>query len=133
MKGLGKVRAGAALAVAGAVLTLAAPAQAQRPPSLGNGAPIGQSGIQLYNFNNYLSNGAGEITCPAPPADPTPYCVNPPAPTTSAGRLERVFQFLQARGIKNVELYGYPGNPFPGTNPATPLNIAGPAGAARAR
>jgi sugar phosphate isomerase/epimerase len=118
VKGLGKVRAGAALAVTGAALTLATPAQAQRPPTLGNGAPSGQSGIQLYNFNNYLSNGAGEITCPAPPAAPTPYCVNPPAPTTSAGRLERVFQFLQARGIKNVELYGYPGNPFPsGNNP----------------
>jgi sugar phosphate isomerase/epimerase len=122
--GRGKVRAGAALVVAGAVLTVATPAQAQRPPSLGNGAPSGQSGIQLYNFNNYLNNGAGEITCPAPPATPTPHCVNPPAPTTSAGRLERVFQFLQARGIRNVELYGYPGNPFPSSGNPTG-NIAG--------
>ena len=132
MKGLGKVRAGAAIAAAGALLTLVAPAQAQRPPSLGNGAPSGQSGIQLYNFNNYLSNGAGEITCPAPPATPTPYCVNPPAPSTSAARLERVFAFLQARGIKNVELYGYPGNPFPsGGNPTR--RHRRPAGPARPR
>ncbi len=28
-------------------------------------------------------------------------------------RMERLFAFLQAQGIKNVELYGYPGNPFP--------------------
>ena len=27
--------------------------------------------------------------------------------------------------MHQVELYGYPGNPFPGTNPATPLNVAG--------
>jgi sugar phosphate isomerase/epimerase len=106
-----KVRAGVALATAGVVLTCAASAQAQRPPSLGEGAPSGQSGIQLYNFSGYLNNGAGEL--------------NPPAPTTTQGRLERVFQFLQAKGIKKVELYGYPGHPFPGTNPATPLNIAG--------
>jgi sugar phosphate isomerase/epimerase len=106
-----KVRAGVALATAGAVLTCAASAQAQRPPSLGAGAPSGQSGIQLYNFSGYLSNGAGEL--------------NPPAPTTTQARLERVFQFLQAKNIRKVELYGYPGHPFPGTNPATPLNVAG--------
>jgi sugar phosphate isomerase/epimerase len=125
VKGSGKVRVGAALAATGAILSLAATAQAQRPANLGAGVPSGQTGIQLYNFNNYLNNGAGEIVCPAPPAAPTPYCVPSPAPTTSAGRLERVFAFLQSVGVKNVELYGYPGNPFPGTNPATPLNTAG--------
>ena len=36
-----------------------------------------------------------------------------------------MFAFLQSKGIRNVELYGYPGNPFPGTNPATPLNVEG--------
>ena len=51
--------------------------------------------------------------------------MQPPAPTTNAGRLERVFQFLQSRQIKNIELYGYTGNPFPGTNPQTPLNRTG--------
>ena len=113
-----------AIVATGALLAFATAAQAQRPPSLGAGAPSGQSGIQLFNFSSYLNNGAGEILCPAPPADPTPYCV-PTAPTTSAGRLERVFAFLQSQGIKHVELYGYPGNPFPGTNPATPLNVPG--------
>jgi len=124
LRGFGKVRAGAAVAAAGALLVLAAPAQAQHP-DLGEGAPLGQSGIQLYNFSGYLSNGAGEIVCPAPPAEPTPHCVQPPAPSNSAGRLERVFQFLQKNQIKVVELYGYPGNPFPGTNANTPLNVAG--------
>jgi sugar phosphate isomerase/epimerase len=28
-------------------------------------------------------------------------------------RMERLFAFLQSSGVKNVELYGYPGNPFP--------------------
>ena len=80
---------------------------------VGEGAPVGQSGIQLYNFSSYLSNGAGEILCPASPAPPTPYCVGPTAPTTTMARMERLFAFLQSRGVKNVELYGYPGNPFP--------------------
>jgi hypothetical protein len=91
---------------------------------VGDGTPWGQSGIQLYDFSSYLNNGAGEIVCPAAPAPPTPNCVAT-APTTSAGRLERVFAFLQSKDIRNVELYGYPGNPFPGTNPATPLNVTG--------
>jgi hypothetical protein len=109
LKGLAK--AGAALAAAGALLTCTSAAQAQRPPTLGEGAPVGQSGIQLYNFSGYISNGGG---------DP-----NPPAPTTQDGRVERVFQFLQSRGIKDVELYNYNSALFPGTNPATPLNVTG--------
>jgi sugar phosphate isomerase/epimerase len=82
-------------------------------------------GVQLYDWSNYLSNGAGEITCPAPPAPATPDCVGPPAPSNTNDRLARVFAYLQAHNVQNVELYGYPGNPFPGTNPATPNNTAG--------
>ena len=118
-------RAGAAVAVAGAILTCASAAQAQRPAHLGAGAPNGQLGVQLYDWSNYLSNGAGEITCPAPPAPATTDCVGPPAPSTTNDRLARVFAYLQAHKVQNVELYGYPGNPFPGTNPATPNNTAG--------
>jgi sugar phosphate isomerase/epimerase len=40
-------------------------------------------------------------------------------------RLERTFAYLASKHVRNVELYGYPGNPFPGSNPATPLNTAG--------
>src|SRR3954469_220443 len=118
-------RRAAALAAAGAILSCASTAQAQRPPHLGAGSPNGQLGVQLYDFNNYLSNGAGEITCPAPPAPPTANCVGPPAPTTNQTRLVRVFSWLQTKGIKNVELYGYPGNPFPN---ATAGNTGNPAG-----
>ena len=102
-----------------------ATAQAQRAPSVGPGTPWGQTGIQLYDFSSYLNNGAGEITCPAPPAAPTPNCVNPPAPATSAARLERVFAWLQSKDIRNVELYGYPGNPFPTTAAGNTGNLAG--------
>jgi sugar phosphate isomerase/epimerase len=125
LKGFGRSGVGAALVATGAILAFTATAHAQRPANLGAGVPSGQIGIQLFNFSGYLSNGAGEIVCPAPPAAPTPYCTPAPAPTTSAGRLERVFAFLESIGVKNVEAYGYPGNPFPGTNPATPLNTAG--------
>ena len=62
------MRVGAAVAAAGAILSCAAAAQAQRPADLGAGAPTGQMGVQLYDWNNYLSrNGEGEIVCPAPP------------------------------------------------------------------
>ena len=118
MSGHRKVRIAAAALATSALLGVAPGAQAQRPASLGEGAPVGQSGIQLYNFSSYLSNGAGEIVCPASPAPATPYCIPPLPPSTTMGRMERLFAFLQSRGVKNVELYGYPGNPFPsGTVP----------------
>jgi sugar phosphate isomerase/epimerase len=120
LKGFGKVRVGAAMVAAGAILSCAATAQAQRPTDLGAGAPSGQMGVQLYDWSQYLQDGRGEITCPAAPAPQTPNCVMPPAPTTSASRLERVFKYLQSRNIQNVELYGFPGNPVP-TNASTPL------------
>src|SRR3954452_21850873 len=117
-------------ATVAAFLGLASAAQAQRPASLGDGTPWGQTGIQLYDFNGYLTNGAGEITCPVADPDPLPGgsaddCVGPPAPTTSAGRLERVFKWAQSKGIKNIELYGYPGNPFPNATAGNTGNIAG--------
>src|SRR3954465_4352122 len=111
MEGHRKVWAGAAaLLASGALLATAAAAQAQRAPSVGDGTPWGQTGIQLYDFSSYLSNGAGEITCPAPPAPAPANGVGPPAPTTSAARLERVFAWAQSKDIRNIELYGYPGN-----------------------
>ena len=119
MLGHRKVRTAIAAALTtGALLATAGAAQAQRPPTLGEGAPVGQSGVQLYNFRDYLTSGSGEILCPASPAPPTPYCT-PTLPANNVmGRMERLFAFLQAQGIKNVELYGYPGNPFPsGSSP----------------
>jgi sugar phosphate isomerase/epimerase len=124
LKGFG-VRAGAAIVAAGAILSCAATAQAQRPADLGAGAPTGQMGVQLYDWSNYISSGAGEITCPASPAPPTTDCVAPPAPSTSDTRLTRTFAYLASKNVRNVELYGYPGAPFPGGSPSTPLNTAG--------
>src|SRR4051794_5715538 len=92
----GFAKAGISAAVAAAILSSAGTAQAQHP-DLGAGAPGAQIGVQLYDWSNYLSNGAGEITCPASPAPATPNCVAPPAPTTSATRLARVFAFLQSK------------------------------------
>ena len=87
MDGHRKVRTTAvALVAVGALLGAATSAQAQRAPGVGPGTPWGQSGIQLDDFNNYLSNGAGEIVCPVADPDPLPGgsaddCVGPPAPT----------------------------------------------------
>jgi sugar phosphate isomerase/epimerase len=111
LKAFGMVRAGAAVAAAGALLTCASAAQAQRPPSLGAGAPSGQMGVQLYDWSQYISNGAGEL--------------NPPVPSAQDARVERVFQFLQSRGVKLVELYGYNGTLFPNTTAGNTGNIAG--------
>jgi hypothetical protein len=109
------MRVGAAIVAAGAILSCAATARAQRPADLGAGAPAGQMGVQLYDWSNYLSrNGEGEIVCPAPPAPATPDCVAPPAPSTDATRLERVFKYLQSKNVRNVELYGFPNQPVPG-------------------
>ena len=68
------LRAAAAALTAGTLLATAGTAEAQRAPSMGEGAPVGQSGIQLYNFRDYLSGGSGEILCPASPQPATPYC-----------------------------------------------------------
>src|SRR3954465_3002841 len=100
------MRLGAACVAAGAILSCAGTAQARRPADLGAGAPTGQMGVQLYDWSQYLSNGAGEITCPADPPPATANCVAPPAPSTSAARLDRVFKYLASKNVRNVELYG---------------------------
>ena len=118
VKGFGKVRAGAALAATGAILSFAATAQAQRPANLGHRRPVGPErhpAVQLQQLP--AATAAGEIVCPAPPAAPTPYCVTPPAPTTSAGGSSASSRSCSREGIKNVELYGYPGQPVPGHEP----------------
>ena len=109
-----KVRVAAAATLATSMLLALAPgAQAQRPASLGAGAPVGQSGIQLYNFSSYLSNGAGEILCPASPRRRR---------RTASGRSRRRRRWrgwsgcsrsCRRAGSRTSSCYGYPGNPFP--------------------
>jgi sugar phosphate isomerase/epimerase len=132
MDGHRKVRFGLLAALAtGTLFAAATPsAQAQRAASVGPGTPWGQTGIQLYDFNNYLSSangqvGAGEITCPAAPTPPTANCIGPPAPTTQAGRLDRVLAWVGSKDIRNIDLYSYPGNPFPTATAGSTGNIAG--------
>ena len=134
MAGLRKVRAGLWRSLRRRRCSRAAStAQAQRAPSVGPERRGVRRGIQLYDFSSYLSNGAGEITCPAPPAPPTPNCVAPPAPTTSAARLERVFAWLQSQGHPQRRALRLPGQSVPGHEPGDAGQHRRPAGAARAR
>ena len=120
----------AALLATGALLAGASSAHAQRAPSVGPGTPWGQTGIQLYDFSSYLSNGAGEITCPV-----AARTRSRAAPRTTASarrrrrrppaRLERVFAWAQKKDIRNIELYGYPGNPFPTATAGSTGDLAG--------
>ena len=110
MRGHRKVWVAAATALT--FMAAATSAQAQRPASLGEGAPVGQSGIQLYNFSTYLSNGAGEIPCPLRPRRRRRTASADSADDDDGADGARV-RVPAVGGIKNVELYGYPGNPFP--------------------
>ena len=50
-----------------------AAAQAQRPASVGDGVPTGQSSVQLFNYGGYISTGANTGAAnPIPPADVKP-------------------------------------------------------------
>ena len=111
----------------GALLASASAAQAQRPPSLGAGAPSGQSGIQLYNFSSYYLQQRRAARSSARPRRPSPRRTASARPRRRRRRATGAAcsRSCSRRGIKHVELYGYPGNPFPGTNPTTPLNLAG--------
>src|SRR6478609_4875888 len=97
------------------------PASAERRPRHALG-PDRHPALRLQQLP--LQRG-GRDHVPAAPAPPTANCVSPPAPTTNAGRLERVFSWLQSKDIRNVELYGYPGNPFPTASTGSTGNIAG--------
>ena len=126
----GALTGAAAILATGALLRQRVPPVPRRNgrPALGAGAPAGQSGIQLYNFSGYLFKRRG---CRPPVPLPRPSrrrtASRRPRRRPLPARLERLFAYLQANGIKHVEAYyGYPGNPFPGTNgPATPVNVAG--------
>ena len=62
MKGISRrARTCAVAAVTGvAVLTSAGAAQAQRPASLGEGLPVGQTGMQMFNFSRYITGTPAE-------------------------------------------------------------------------
>ena len=80
---------------------------------------MGQSGIQLYNFSGLPERWFwGDLVSRRRRDRATPNCSPPVPANTATARMERLFAWLQAKDIRNVELYGYPGNPFPTTQPA---------------
>ena len=62
-------------------------AQAQRPASLGDGLPVGQTGTQMFNYNRFITGSAAQ----------------------QAQRVEEVFAMLQSKGIRVVEPYSLHG------------------------
>ncbi len=89
MKGISRrARTCAVAAVTGvAVLASAGAAQAQRPASLGEGLPVGQTGMQMFNFSRYINGTAAE----------------------QKAKVEQIFQMLHSKGIKVVEPYSLHG------------------------
>lgn len=89
MKGISRrARSCAAVAATGvAVLATSTAAHAQRPASMGEGLPVGQTGMQMFNFSRYITGDAA----------------------TQKQRVETVFQMLQSKGIRVVEPYSLHG------------------------
>jgi len=89
MKGISRrARTCAVVAATGvAVLGSSAVASAQRAPSMGEGLPVGQTGMQMFNFSRYI-NGT---------------------PAEQKAKVEEIFAMLQSKGIRVVEPYSLHG------------------------
>ena len=126
MLGHRKVRtAMAAALMSGALLATAGAAHAQRPASLGAGAPSGRAASS--STTSAAISPTAPVRSRARRRRPTRRriaSVRPPRATPPRGS-SACSRSRNRVGIKHVEMYGYPGNPFPGTNPATPLNVTG--------
>src|SRR3954470_9235782 len=89
MKGISRrARACAVVAATGvAVLASSTVASAQRPASMGAGLPVGQTGMQMFNFSRYITG----------------------TPAEQATKVEEIFAMLQSKGIRVVEPYSLHG------------------------
>jgi len=89
MKGISRrARACAVVAVTGvATLVTSTAAHAQRPASMGAGLPVGQTGMQMFNFSRYISGTAAE----------------------QKTKVGEIFAMLQSKGIRVVEPYSLHG------------------------
>src|SRR5689334_1416121 len=89
MKGISRrARSCAVVAATGvAVLATSSAAHAQRPASLGDGLPVGQTGMQMFNFSRYISG----------------------TPAEQKAKVEEIFAMLQSKGIRVVEPYSLHG------------------------
>jgi sugar phosphate isomerase/epimerase len=97
----------AAAAASGAVLLVTAgTASAQKPASVGDGIKTGQMGVQLFNYGGFINNGGG-LGTPPPDMGVSTACLTSTSAECRWERLERLFAFLAARGVTNVELFGH--------------------------
>jgi sugar phosphate isomerase/epimerase len=89
MKGISRrARTCAVVAATGvAVLAGSSVASAQRPASMGAGLPVGQTGMQMFNFSRYITG----------------------TPAEQAAKVEEIFAMLQSKGIRVVEPYSLHG------------------------
>ena len=96
-----------AAAATGAVLLVgASTAQAQKPEKVGDGIKTGQMGVQLFNYGTFISNGGNLGTSP-PAMGVSPGCATATTSECRWERLERLFAYLQTKGVTNVELFGH--------------------------
>lgn len=113
MKGLSRrARACAATTAAGiAALAGASAAQAQEiPASVGDGIKTGQMSVQMFNYGTYISRG-GNTGAANPITGVSEACLTAETPACQAERLERLFAFLQSKGVTSIELFGHAGFP----------------------
>jgi sugar phosphate isomerase/epimerase len=103
----------AAVAATGAVLLAAASAQAQKPANVGNGIKTGQMGVQLFNYGGFINNGGGLGLNP-PAMGVSVACETSTSSECRWERLERLFDYLQSKGVTNVELFGHSNFPANG-------------------
>ncbi len=103
-----------AAAATGAVLLVGvSTAQAQKPEKVGDGIKTGQMGVQLFNYGGFISNGGGLGANP-PAMGVSPACATATTSECRWERLERLFAFLQTKGVTNVELFGHQNFPANG-------------------
>src|ERR1700754_4428448 len=126
MKGISRrARACAAIAVTGAtVLATAGAAQAQRPASVGDGVPTGQGSVQMFNYGGFINNGGGvtggstggtktaaELGINIANAAAGTSCATATTQECRNNRLDALFGFLYAGGLRSVEMFGWSGFP----------------------
>src|SRR6478735_3808853 len=135
MKGISRrARACAAVAATGAaVLATAGMAQAQAPASVGEGVPTGQGSVQMFNYGGFIGSGSGvtggssggtqtaaQLGINIANAADGSSCATATSQECRNNRLDGLLGFLQAKGVQNVELFGWSG--FPANNDIAGLN-----------
>ncbi|WP_028062230.1 TIM barrel protein [Solirubrobacter soli] len=133
MKGISR-RASAVVAAVGLAALAAAPAaNAQRPASAGDGTPTGQGSVQMFNYGGFIGSGSGvtggstggtktaaQLGITIANAADGSSCATATSQECRNSRLDGLLQFLAAKGITNIELFGWSG--FPANGDTAGLN-----------